>query len=393
MPDSRAIPDPRSFPDPAAAGPVAARLYALTDESLAATTGQSATAADAAIAAALGALLAAGDGPGLAATFAGAPSVAVYRHLWRQLARQIGPTPVARDGGMAVTVFAIPVIVVAAIDGGGRGATLTLPCVLDEPASLVSILREHRALGGNQNFGFANVLAGADAIDLARLPAVLAWRGVTDIAAAGVAPTHRELAPFPIAVAGGAESVHLRMLVGSAVAAPGVDLLRDATVGAWGTPFAQALARQLAVPGASVLALPRAPQSPLAAVHQGRAAQREVGAQIFASNAIRKIRASVGEPSAVISAHVAPDAPGGGELRLSLSSPFEPRDAEGFRCPLYPPDRVGDVATLLVELLRDCRVADIRVLAGIHADRVAGTGQRLLFKPETIPGGATAPRH
>jgi hypothetical protein len=295
---------------------------------------------------------------------------------------------------MAVTVFAIPVIVVAAIDGGGRDATLTLPCVLDEPASLVSILREHRALGGNQSFGFANVLAGTDAIDLPRLPAVLAWRGVTETAAAGgIAPTHPELAPLPIAVAGGAESVHLRMLVGSAVAAPGVDLLRDAVVGAWGAPFAQALARQLAVPGASVLALPRAPQSPLAAVHQGRAAQREVGAQIFASNAIRKIRAAVGEPSAVISAHAAPDAPGGGELRLSLSSPFEPRDAEGFRCPLYPPDRVGDVATLLVELLRDCRVADIRVLAGIHADRVAGTGQRLLFKPETIPGGSTGTRH
>jgi hypothetical protein len=118
-----------------------------------------------------------------------------------------------------------------------------------------------------------------------------------------------------------------------------------------------------------------------------------VGAQLFASNAIRAIRAAVGEPTAVISAHRAPDAPGGGELRLSLSSAFAPRDAEGFRCPLHPLDQPGDVAAMLVDLLRDCRVADVRVLAGVHPDRVPGTGQRLLFKPETIPDGDAATLH
>ena len=34
-----------------------------------------------------------------------------------------------------------------------------------------------------------------------------------------------------------------------------------------------------------------------------------------------------------------------------------------------------------------CRVSDIRVLAGIHADRDAATNIPLLFKPETIPDG------
>ncbi len=90
----------------------------------------------------------------------------------------------------------------------------------------------------------------------------------------------------------------------------------------------------------------------------------------------------------MISAHRAQDAPGGGELRLSLSSPFDSRAAEGFRCPLYPLDRVGDVVTMLVELLRDCRVDDIRALAGVHADRVPGLGSALLFKPDTIPESA-----
>jgi hypothetical protein len=94
----------------------------------------------------------------------------------------------------------------------------------------------------------------------------------------------------------------------------------------------------------------------------------------------------VGEPSAVISAHVAANAPSGGELRLSLSSPFDPRRAEGFRCPLYPSDRVEDVAQMLIDLLHDCRVTDIAVKAGVHADRDPQTDLVLLFKPEGSEG-------
>ena len=160
-------------------------------------------------------------------------------------------------------------------------------------------------------------------------------------------------------------------------------------MGPWGAPFTRELVAQLTVPDVSVLALPRAAQRLLPAVREGRAAQREVAAQIFASNAIRKFRGSVGEPTAVISAHRAPDAPGGGELRLSLSSPFEPKDAEGFRCPLYPLDRAEDVAGMLVALLRDCRVTDIRTLSGVYADRAEGSAMPLLFKPESIPEAAT----
>ena len=132
--------------------------------------------------------------------------------------------------------------------------------------------------------------------------------------------------------------------------------------------FAQSLARQLGVPGLSLLALPRPPQRLVMALQAGRAAQREVSAQVFASNAIRKLRASVGEPTAIISAHRAADAAGGGELRLSLSSPFAPRDAEGFRCPLYPYETVQDVAAMLAGLLRDCRVSQVHVLPAVHAD-------------------------
>jgi hypothetical protein len=125
----------------------------------------------------------------------------------------------------------------------------------------------------------------------------------------------------------------------------------------------------------------------LLALQHGRAAQREVGAQLFASNAIRRFRARVGEPSAVISAHRCASAFGGGELRLSLSSPFDMQQAEGFRCPLFPPDRAADVATMLLELLHDCRVSDVRVIGSAQPDKDAGTGLPLLFRADAVPEG------
>ena len=86
----------------------------------------------------------------------------------------------------------------------------------------------------------------------------------------------------------------------------------------------------------------------------------------------------------MVSAHRCASALGGGELRLSLSSVFDPAQAEGFRCPLFPGERAGDVAAMLVDLLRDCRIADIHVLPGIYSDRDSETGLTLLFKAEAM---------
>jgi hypothetical protein len=383
-----AIPDPRFFPDSDAVAPDFAAIYRQAEASLAAETGQGADAADRVLRAALASRLT-GDGARLAALFANAPSVPVARHLWRLLDALCQPAS-GPAAGVAVTVFAIPVIIVA----GSEGATTrgTLPGILPEPEALTAILLEHGALAGNRTFALADALVGVDAIDIGRLAHLLAWQTLPDTAedalAPGAALAAHALPPAPIPLAAGREAVSLRFVVGTALAKGGVDLLAEATVGKWGIPFTRALGRQLGGQGLSVLCLPRAPQRPLPAVQQGRAAQREVSAQIFVGNALRRLRASVGEPAAVISAHRAPEAPGGGELRLSLSSPFEPRDAEGFRCPLYPLDRAPDVAALLAQLLHDCRVTDVRVLAGVHSDRDPGTGLRLLFKPDTIPPAA-----
>ena len=391
MPDTGvAVPDPRTFPDPASAPAAMRELHALAAASLVAETGQRSDAIDRELRAALVRRLA-GDGAELAMALDRAPSVAVARHLWRTLDAVWRDAPVEDGAAVAVTVFALPVVVVAgAADAHSEGA---LTGVIGRPEKLAGILGEFGALRGNRTFALANVLVAAEAIDIARLPEIRAWTRLPDALAPGANLPPRALLPAPLAVYSGSEGVHLRFLVGTAIAKPGVDLLAETEVGKWGIPFARELAKELGADGVSVLALPRAPQRLMPAVSTGRSTQREVSAQLFASNAIRRFRAGVGEPAAVISAHRAPDSPGGGELRLSLSSPFDPRAAEGFRCPLYPLDRVGDVVSMLVDLVRDCRVTDIRALAGVHADRVAGSGLPLLFKPDTIPDDAQVTLH
>lgn len=384
------ISDPRTFPvrEEMAHRP----LLELAAASLAATTAARTDDLDRSLTAALAERLESGDAMLLAELIAAAPSVAIARQLWRRLidAWRLASRDTPVDG-VAATLFALPVVVIAASQSTADSSVLvpSVAGVLPDTARLAAILIEHRALASNESFGLADALVAADAVDIPRLSELFAWQRL----AGRRESAERDLPPTPIAVQPGQQSVHLRFLIGTALAAPGVDVLGSTEGAGWAMPLAKELARQLAVPEVSVLALPRAAQSPPAALLQGRAAQREVGVQLFASNAIRKLRAAVGEPSAVISAHRCAAAPGGGELRLSLSSPFDSRQAEGFRCPLFPTDQVGDVASMLIDLLRDCRVADVHALPGVHPDRDPQTGMTLLFKSDAFAAAEQTPLH
>ena len=255
--------------------------------------------------------------------------------------------------------------------------------MLPEPRALEQLLRDAHEFGGVQAFSLSTALVGVDAIDVATLPEHVARLAIADSDGGSQPPV--DLAPAPMVVHGGNERVHLRFVPAAVLTAPGSDPLEGSAIAAWGIALAQALAHQLHVEGLSLLALPRPLQRLVPAVQAGRSVQREVAAQVFASNAIRQLRAAVGEPTAIISAHRAADAPMGGELRLSLSSVFAPREAEGFRCPLYAYESVHDVVAMLTGLLRDCRVGDVRLRAGIHADIDPLTGGPLLFKEAEAP--------
>jgi hypothetical protein len=369
------IDDPRLFAAHAESSQMP--LFEMAEASLAASSIARADEIDRALVTTLARRLLAGEGSFVAALLAAAPSAAVMRHLWRCLIdawREASRS--GEEDSLTATLFAIPLVLVAAgKDGDGEIAG-----VLGDARRIAAVLREHRALGGSEAFALAPPLVTSEAFDPARLPQLIAWQ--RQAADGGI--DHLDLHPAPIATKAGQEGVHLRFLAGVALAASRADLLRETDSAAGAMALTQELGRQLAGPGYSVLALPRAAQSPLAALQQGRTAQRDIGAQLFASNAIRRLRASVGEPSAVISAHRCVGAPGGGELRLSLSSPFDPRRAEGFRCPLFASDRAVDVARMLADLMRDCRVTDVQALSGVHADRDPATGLTLLFKADAV---------
>jgi len=369
--------DPRRFPPSDLAPALLRRVWGLAGTSLASGTGAEAAAADTQIGTALDLMLA-GDGATLAQLFSDVPSAAVHRHLWRLLVERERATDA--DATLRLTLFAVPLVIVAALEDA-KTSPVTLPGIVADIDGKVALLREHGALSGNENFALGNALVAAEALGFAALPALLARRRL-----AATPDSPPALAPAPMVVASTTEAVHLRFLVGTALAAPTADPLRDTAVGRWGIPLAAALARDIGAPGVAVLALPRAPAGLVPALWQGRVAQREVSAQLFASNAIRRLRAAVGEPQAVLSVH-GPLADGGGEVRLSLSSPFDPREAEGFRCPLLPQDRVDDVVKMLQDLLRDCRVDTVHVLPGLHADRDPVTGLTLLFKGDALPAG------
>jgi hypothetical protein len=401
--------DPRAFP--AAAGGRAESVVADAEASLAATQSAVRDAHDRQIDDALAAALA--DAPGarnhsaphalanalqgdrddaaqgaladvapcaLAAIFAAAPPGAVYRHLWRRLGVVVAaPWPIASH--LALRLFAVPLVIVAAGERDGEACE----GLLRDPAPAEDLLRRHAALGADVHFALANALVPSHAIDVAALPRL---RRDAIAAVSASAPQPLALAAQPIAI-DRQESVHLRFLVGTAFCAPASPPLAIPALGDWATPLAQVLSRGLAAPGASILVLPRAPAPLPQALAEGRIAQREVSAQVFVSNALRRMRASIGEPTAIVSAHRLDD--GGGELRVSLSSPFSPRDAEGFRCALLPFERVGDAAAMLEDLLRDCRVGDVRVEPGVHADRDRATGLTLLFKPASAQQEARRP--
>jgi hypothetical protein len=376
MPVAADIPDPRSFPD--RIEPAFAPEIDRAAASLASTSVAGADANDAALTEDLLDALRSGDAAWLAGLLAAAPSAAIARQLWRRLIVAWDEALKRSDDAVAAHLFALPIVIVA-----GSASTTErgrIEGVLAQPDRLQTILVEHDALGGNRNFGLANALASSDVIDVPRLPELLSWT----LRHTAAVPHARSIEPTAMVLTAEA-AVHLRFLIGTALAASSATLLIESRVGNWGLPLAHELMRQLGTPGAMVLALPRAPRPPLVALQEGRAAQREVGAQLFASNAIRRLRAEVGEPAAVISAHRCPAALGGGELRLSLSSVFDSRQAEGFRCPLFAGERAGDVAAMLAALLHDCRVTDVQVLPDVYPDRDPATGLTLLFKAESLP--------
>src|SRR6202040_2068880 len=146
-------------------------LIELAEASLAAGSAARADVIDRTLTAALAERLESGDALLLAELIAAAPSVAIARQLWRRLidAWGLASRGSAADG-VAATLFALPVVVIAASQSAvaTSAAVPGVAGILSDTARLAAILLEHRALAGNESFGLADALVAADAVDMPR---------------------------------------------------------------------------------------------------------------------------------------------------------------------------------------------------------------------------------
>lgn len=370
------IPDPRAFPiyEGSATNP----LIALSLASLAAEVAVIAEKKETELRERMAAALIAVDVTEIDDAVSRAPSLAVLRMLVRVLAQaqvDAGRTH-AGETNLLTTVFAMPIVIVAA-----NAAPIQVPGALPNIGEFVEMMKANGALRGNQTFTMSNALASVNTFALEKLPTSLAWwQSLSDVNNAPIA-IEKQSMQLPA----NQESVFLRFLTGTALAGPGVDLLNEKDTGQWGMPFTQAFAKQLGGGTLSLLAMPRPPRTPLAALYQGRAAQREVSLQLFATNAIRKFRSSVGEPEAVISAHrTSGMKTHGGAIRLSLSNAFDEKGAEGFSAELFATDRAQDIAVQMQDLLRECRVENVTVLADVFPDHDPETNLPWFFRADAL---------
>jgi len=312
---------------------------------------------DAVLRAALQQALEAGDDAGLRAALCAQPPATAQR-----VARLLAAALDAGGEGIGLRFFAIPLVIVA-----GSRKPATVPGALSEVYVLRGLLEQHGAVGVTRNFGLGNALVSAEALD-ALSPSAL-WRAAAD-------PSQRApldaLQPEPISVAGSREQVHLRFITGAGITPQHLpSFLESASnIGSWGMAMTRELSRQLAQQGLEILPMPRPPQPLLTAAHAGRRAQLEAALSLFLGNTLRKFRMAVGDPEAVLSAHKLDS--GAGELRLSLSTPFDDSLFEGFVWPLQPQDDAAEVSQLFQTVLAECRVPAVTVLQQVLPERLVG---------------------
>ena len=331
------LPDPRSTTTLPESNPLAVSLAAAAQSSLVNTVRS---------------LLAAGDATFVTeALHAPLPSASA-RALITAVDAAINGPGAEEQGSVLARVFLLPVLLVSA----GK-APATVLGVVPDIAELTTLMKRAAALGAVENFGLGNAMgsfAGASAVSPADLHAL--------VRRFGSAGGNDLLTPEPVSIESADEAVHLRFLAGASVTPADLPSFLETAgqIGRWGMGLSQALAQQLADPGLSLLPLPRAPRPWFTALHEGRFAREELAFNLFASGAIRRIRAASGDPEALITARA------NGTIRIDLTSPFDAMLAHAHAWQLTPADDLAAVERSIRQLLEDCRVprvdSDDRVL-------------------------------
>lgn len=293
-------------------------------------------------------LAASGRDDAIDGVLAAAPSQAVYTRVWRALCAAVEKSAPGA-AGVGARVFAMPWIIVC----GGNATSIS--CVLPSVHEVTKVLEANGIFGASRNLGLGNVLCSMATLEALRPSEVLQWSQT---------PGTRDVAPEPILVTRGLEEVHVRFLLGAAIAPAHLpDIVETgANIGQWGTAALRAMGAQLATPGVHVLPLPRPPAGLYTAAYTGRIAGIEAAFNLFMSNGVRRFRLAVGDPSVTLSSHAS------GEIRVTLWTPFDDSLVEGFRWPLHPADDLDAIEHTITSLVAECGLPEPTLLEGVQPD-------------------------
>lgn len=274
-----------------------------------------------------------------------------YARLWRALCEAIEKPSV--DDAVAPRVFTIPWVIVA-----GGSAPARVACVLPDVEALAGVLQEHGVFGGSRALGLSNALCAIEALEsLKPSEALHGWGN----------PGVRDMVPAPIAVLRGVEEVHVRFLLGAAIAPAHAPAINEtgSNIGAWGTSALKVMAAQLATPNVQLLPMPRPPAGLYSAAYSGRRAGIEAAFNLFMSNLVRRFRMSTGDPSVTLSSHT------GGVVRIVLWTPFDDAMVEGFSWPLHPADDLQEIERTILSLIAECNLRGPTVYPATLPDRTS----------------------
>ena len=262
--------------------------------------------------------------------------------LWAAVDQALN-TPADNNATLAASLFAIPIVFVAAGPDGRQ-----VPGVLRDVRKLARVLEEHGALGVHQNFGLNQALCADTSVEAFSLSRLYALLRRVEAERVDIWP---DLIPAEIEL-DGQERVDLRFVTGIVVAGVNAPSLAStaADVSRWGMPFARELIAQLTQRGVSLLPIPRPPTGLLKALYRGHRAREEVAFQTFISRVVRQLRGSVGEPEVTLTA-VRPDA-----ILLRVGAAMAGEPVHEHRWQLHPLDQLADVSKSILDLLAECRV-------------------------------------
>ena len=263
-----------------------------------------------------------------------------------RVARRVGDAALTAnrtDSAFRLDLFIMPVILVI-----GSQKRNTVSTILRDVSALSQMLERLGVLAHCKNFGLANCLTDYESLHQYPLDS---WR------LAGQYDQLKNMAALdfpdlPIDVLSGSEAAHLRFLCGvalSPVSAPSI-FESAGDIGRWGIKFAEAVSAQLSTADCSVLALPRPPRPLIRSLEEGYWAVREVGFQLFASNAINHSRLKFGEPDISI------DSSAGGKVLVRLSSLFDESFDRTYDFPVAPYESHDQALETIDQFFRDIGV-------------------------------------